>query len=59
MTPYDKLNLLINAESYLKNGGSLNKMDNKAYTINQSTDHLQKTRRLLFKTIEEHLLNQL
>ena len=61
MTPYDKLKSLTNAESYLKDGVSFNEMDKKAYAItdNQSADRLQKARRLLFKTIDERILNQL
>lgn len=61
MTPYDKLKSLPNAESYLKEGVSFNEMDKTAYAItdNQSADRLQKARRLLFKTIDERIVNQL
>lgn len=60
MTPYDKLKSLPHAESYLKDGISFSEMDKKADAItdNQSADCLQKARRLLFKTIDERILNQ-
>lgn len=61
MTPYDKLKSLPDAQSYLNNGISFAEMDKKAYAItdNQSADRLQKARRLLFKTIDERIINQL
>ncbi len=61
MTPYDKLKSLPNAKSYLKDGISFGDMDKKAYAItdNQSADQLKKASQLLFKTIDERIVNQL
>lgn len=61
MTPYDKLKSLPNAISYMKDGISFTEMDKIALAItdNQSADRLQKARRLLFKTIDERILNQM
>ena len=61
MTPYDKLKSLPKAKSYLKDWISFAEMDKTAYEItdNQSADQLQKARRLLFKTIDERIVNQL
>ncbi len=61
MTPYDKLKSLPNAKSYLKDGISFSDMDKEAYAItdNQSADQLKKASQLLFKTIDERIVNQL
>ncbi len=61
MTPYDNLKLVPDTQSYLKDGISFADMDKKAYVItdNQSADQLQKARRLLFKTIDERIINLL
>lgn len=58
MTPYDKLKSIPQAERYLKDGMSFEKLDDiaKAMTDNQAADYLQTQRQLLFNHINEDRL---
>ncbi len=58
MTPYEKLKSLDNAEQYLQEGTSFEKLDDIAYamTDNEAARHLQAQRNALFKTIHEGCL---
>jgi transposase InsO family protein len=55
MTPYEKFKSLPDAQQYLKEGLTFNKLDDlaKAMTDNQAADYLQQQRNLLFKHIHE------
>ncbi len=55
MTPYEKFKSLPNAEQYLKNGITFEKLDDlaKSMTDNEAADYLQQQRKLLFKDIHE------
>lgn len=55
MTPYEKLKSLPNANQFLKEGITFEKLDDiaRAMTDNEAADHLQLQRRLLFKHIHE------
>jgi len=58
MTPYEKLKSLDQAEQYLKQGITFERLDDiaKAMTDNEAADLLQRQRRLLFRTIHEDCL---
>jgi len=60
MTPYEKLKSLPDAQQYLKDGVTFEKLDDlaKSMTDNQSADYLQKQRSLLFKYIHEGCKNR-
>ncbi len=55
MTPYEKLKSLPDADQFLKEGATFEKLDDiaKAMSDNQAADHLQHQRTLLFKQIHE------
>jgi len=58
LTPYDKLKSLSSANDYLKPGLRFEILDKLAHQISdkQAADQLQKSRRKLFKTINERTL---
>lgn len=60
MTPYEKFKSLPDAQQYLKDGVTFEKLDDlaKSMTDNQSADYLQQQRSLLFKYIHEGCKNR-
>jgi transposase InsO family protein len=60
MTPYEKFKSLPDAQQYLKDGVTFEKLDDlaKSMTDNQSADYLQQQRTLLFKYIHEGCKNR-
>ena len=60
MTPYEKFKSLPDAQQYLKEGVTFEKLDDlaKSMTDNQSADYLQQQRSLLFKYIHEGCKNR-
>lgn len=60
MTPYEKFKSLPDAQQYLKDGVTFEKLDDlaKSMTDNQAADYLQQQRSLLFKYIHEGCKNR-
>ena len=58
MFPNNKLKSIHDAEQYLKEGITFEKLDDiaRAITDNQAADHMQTQRKLLFKYINEDRL---